>query len=115
MKTKPHLYTDTGYMITSPVKIILQHVGESDYTMHMTGYTMQMTGYTMHMTGYTMLMTGYTMQMTDIPMHVADRVNNAGAQCTLAQVSLYMLVTRYCRLHYLGTVRLQYTLQVNDK
>jgi hypothetical protein len=44
IKTKPHLYTDTSYMITSPVAIILQHVGELDYTMPMTSFTMQMTG-----------------------------------------------------------------------
>ncbi len=44
VKTKPHLYTDTSYMITSPVKIILQHVGETDYTMHMTGFPRPVTG-----------------------------------------------------------------------
>ncbi len=43
MKTKPHLYTDKGYMINGLVTIILQHVGESDYTMHMTGFPIQVT------------------------------------------------------------------------
>ncbi len=78
MKTKPHLYTDTSYMITTPVTIILQHVGETDYTMHMTDYTMHMTGYIMHMTGYTMHMTGYTLQMTDNLPHACK---GQGKQC----------------------------------